>query len=355
MGWPYREINELDDSTLDTLYTISLEDYGALVSDWLINQQWSSLQNLEIDSANFVQALTTKSLDYERNFAFAYGKQTGIGTNSPWELKRDCITIDGFSQVYEIPAGREVNEVLWCTPPSIGGGSLGGSMGGEGSTFSAGTAGWVYGGVPAQAILPTYGLMLSAQDSLQRRRVLQSEMSYKIVGGPNGTKQLFLYPIPGSGDEIRRRSGKHLAGSLVWYWYYETNSKGRKKCLEMNEDIIHLPDEVPLAETPWAKMNQMTKTRVRKFLTAHAHLWLGKARGAYKGELAAFGDGQAKSMDYEMFLADGAKLMDEVTKEIVDSLEKLRPVNMMEERARTSEALNKTLSYQPHKVPFYMF
>lgn len=357
LGFPYRDIDELDDDTLDTLFSIAIEDYGSLVQDWAINQQWSNLQGAEIDATNFVQAFTTKSLDYERNFAFAYGKQTGIGTNSPWELKRDSIEIISGQQVYEIPAGREVNEVLWCTPPVIGSGSVGAGSGGGGEvdTFSAGTAGWSYGGQMATAILPTYGLMLSAQDASQKRKLLQSEMSYKIVGGANGTKNLFLYPIPGSRDEIRGRMGKNHTGSLVWYWYYDTNSMGRDKCLEMNQDIILLPDEAPLANTPWSRLNNVGRTRVRKILSAHASLTLGKIRGTYKGELAAFGDGQAKSMDYGMFMAEGKQLMEDVSKEIMASLEKLRAVTVMRERAEISEALNKTLSYQPHRVPFKLF
>ena len=351
LGAPYRDIDELDDGALETLFSIAMEDYGSMIQDWAINQQWSNLQGAEVDTTNFVEAFTTKSLDYERNFAFAYGKQTGIGTNSPWELKRDSIEIISGQQVYEIPAGREVNEVLWCTPPVIGSGFAGGEI----DTFSAGTAGWSYGGTQATAILPTYGLMLSAQDTNQKRKLMQSEMSYKIVGGADGKKNLFLYPVPGSRDEIRGRMGKNHTGSLVWYWYYDTNSKGRKKCLEMNEDIIQLPDEAPLQNTPWSRLNTVGKTRVRKLLAAHASLALGKIRGTYKGELAAFGDGQAKSMDYEMFLAEGKQLMQDTTKEIMDSLEKLRAVNVMEERARVSEALNKTLSYQPHRTPFRLF
>ena len=123
----------------------------------------------------------------------------------------------------------------------------------------------------------------------------------------------------------------------------------------MNKDIIHLPDEAPLANTPWSHLNNIGRTRVRKILSAHASLTLGKIRGTYKGELAAFGDGQAKSMDYEMFLAEGKQLMEETTKEITASLDKLRAVTMMQERAQISEALNKTLSFQPHRVPFKLF
>ena len=41
--------------------------------------------------------------------------------------------------------------------------------------------------------------------------------------------------------------GKHYTGRKVWYWYYDTNGKTdeeRDKCLEQNNDIVKLPEEL---------------------------------------------------------------------------------------------------------------
>ena len=42
----------------------------------------------------------------------------GLQTRGPWELQKDYVLIEEDKQVYEIPAGREINEILWFTPNS---------------------------------------------------------------------------------------------------------------------------------------------------------------------------------------------------------------------------------------------
>jgi hypothetical protein len=48
----------------------------------------------------------------------AYSKIVGLQTNGDAVLKKDFITLVPNQQIYEIPAGREVNELLWFTPAS---------------------------------------------------------------------------------------------------------------------------------------------------------------------------------------------------------------------------------------------
>jgi hypothetical protein len=155
------------------------------------------MQGLNIDSADITLALTTKTMDFEASFAASYSKQFGVGNTkfSTWELKKDYITISSHTQVYFIPEGREVNEVLWMTPPNVS------DMGGVNDGYwNFGPTGWIVGGFNMQALLPSYNLMLFAQDRQQKRKLLQSELTYRIAPGPNKTKMLFLYPMPGSND-----------------------------------------------------------------------------------------------------------------------------------------------------------
>jgi hypothetical protein len=63
-------------------------------------------------------ALSVRSLDYVNQYTYAYSKQVGHQTNGPWELK-DFVELENGRQVYTIPANREVNEVLWITPPAM--------------------------------------------------------------------------------------------------------------------------------------------------------------------------------------------------------------------------------------------
>lgn len=347
MGYPVRQYTELQDAVLDSLFRMSLEEYTAMINSWLIEQQWGSLQGSEIDSANFVYALTTKTLDWEHSFTYAYSKQLGIGGDGPWELKKDYVEVQANTQVYSIPAGREINEVLWNTPPVIGHGSLGAS------DWVAGPNGWQFNGLDASAMLPAFGILLSAQDRAQKRRILMSEMSYRVTAGPNKTKLLHLYPMPGSQDEMPSGGSRHHVGSRVWYFYYDTNTLGRKKCLEMNDDIIKLPDDVPLQKMHWDKINVIAQTRIRKILTAKANTFIGKIRGTFKGEMSGLNDSPI-TMDYEMFLTEGKELMTTVTEEVMKSLEKISNATLMAERADIAENLNRILSKQAVITQFMM-
>lgn len=349
MGYPIRKYNELSDPAMDSLFRMALDEYTAIIHTWLVEQQWGSLQGAEIDSANFVYALTTKTLDWENSFTHAYTKQTGIGGDGPWELKKDYITVSANTQVYSIPAGREINEVLWSTPPVVGSsGALGPNE------WIPGQYGWQYAGMDAGAMLPSFGLLLSAQDRLQKRRILMSEFSYRITSGPKKTKLLHLYPMPGSSDEMPSRNGRHLDGSRVWYFYYDTNTLGRKKCLEQNADIVKLPDDVPLQKMHWDDMNVIAQTRIRKLLTSKANNYIGKIRGTYKGEMSGLDDNSTISMDYEMFLTEAKELLQSVVEETTKSLEKLSNANQMRERAEIAENLNRVLKFVPLTNQFMM-
>lgn len=353
MGEPGRRFEELTDDVLKTQLELAMEDYWSVVYDWLIGQQWGNLQGQEVNTTNFVLAFTNRSLDYTHQFTAAYGKQTGIGSLSEWELKKDYVEIEAGKQVYVIPAGREVNEVLWHTPPVLGGGSVGnpGSL-----PWLAQAGGWAFGGEQAGAILPTYSTLLFAQDRLQRNRVNMSEHTYKLTGGPKGTKHLHLYPVPGSNQEIPGREGRHEPGAYVWYWYYDTNEQGRDKCAEANEDIMHLPDEVPLEQFNWGKMNMLSRTRVRKLLVRNVARYLGMVLGLYKGELPSASTARPTiNIDYQMFL-DLAKTNDEaVLKEIYESLEKITSLSMLKRQAEEAQALNQVLKFQPPRKPFIMY
>jgi hypothetical protein len=229
LGYPLRPF-EIENEMMDSYLEMVIEDYSALLNDWLIHQQWVSIEGLSTENSDFFSAFTIKSTDYMESFTYAYSKQVGLGTNAPaapgWELKRDFIVTSAHTQHYVIPANREVNEVLWETPPEIDQGLV------DPFTLNAwspGMHGWSYLGRPAMYVQPTFSTLLTAQDRRMKQRVLQSILTYRITGLEDGRKLLHLYPIPGSREEINNRWGKHYAGRKVWYWYYDTNKQGRDK------------------------------------------------------------------------------------------------------------------------------
>ncbi len=349
IGGPVRKIIEFDNKSFDVFLRMSIQEYSSFINNWLIENNYVNIQGLSVDSADITLALTTKTLDFETSFAAAYSKQHGVGNTqfSKYELKKDFITVSAHTQVYTIPEGREINEVLWSTPPNIG---L--SSGGFGGPWSQGLYGWTTGqGIGLQAMLPAYNILLNSQDRKQKSKILQSELTYRVAPGQSGTKLLFLYPIPGSGDEISGQFGRHYEGARVYYFYYETNSRGRKKCLEENNDIVKTPNDVPISKLKYMQLNESSKLRVREILVIKFLEYLAINRGKFTGDILGPNDKNIK-LDYQ-FLQDRAdKEKERVYGLIENMLKKLSYAEMMEDRARIAESLNTVLKYQTSRTQF---
>lgn len=348
LGYPIRPF-ELKDEMMDSYLEMVVEDYSAIVNSWLIQQQWVGLEGLSKESGDFLAAFSNKSNHYMETFTYAYSKQVGLGTNAPasseWELKRDFIVTEEHTQHYVIPAGREVNEVLWETPPSINAGVADPfAM----NAWSPGLTGWSYLGRPAMYVQPTFSTLLSAQDRRMKQRVLQSTLTYRITGLATGEKMLHLYPVPNSRHEIGGAWGKHYAGRKVWYWYYDTNSN-RDKCLEENSDIIRLPSDPPTQVLQWSNLNDVARQQIRNLLIAKVKMIIGGIRGFYSGELGVAE--KALTMDYRHLLDEGTKLKEDTEKLILDQLTQLTQVQLTENRAKIAQNVNVERGFQPPKFP----
>ena len=349
LGYPQRPF-ELEDEQMDSFLEMVIEDYSALVNSWLIQQQWIGLEGMDKSSGDFLAAFTTKPNTYMETFTYAYSRQVGLGTNAPaapgWELKRDFIITQAHTQHYLIPKDREINEVLWETPPEIDGGLVDPFAL---NAWSPGMVGWAYLGRPAMYVQPTYSTLLTAQDRRMKQRVLQSILTYRITGLASGEKILHLYPAPGSRDEIRGVWGSHYAGRKVWYWYYDTSKDGRDKCLEDNNDIVKLPSDPPAKILEWGKMNDIAHQQLRNLLLAMVKMTIGSVRGFYSGELGV--TEKALTMDYRHLLEEGTKLKEDTEKIILDQLAYITQENLTKIRAEIAENVNKERGYQPPMFP----
>ena len=349
LGYPLRPF-EITDEMMVSYLEMVVEDYSSLVNSWLIQQQWVSLDGMSKETGDFLSAFTNKSNQYMESFTYAYSRQVGLGTNAPaaegWELKRDYIVCSAHTQHYLIPAGRELNEVLWETPPSIDGGLVDPfAM----NAWSAGLMGMSYLGRPAMYVQPTFSTLLAAQDRRMKQRVLQSTLTYRVTGLATGEKILHLYPVPGDRHEIAGTWGKHYDGRKVWYWYYDTNPANRDKCLEENDDVIKLPSDPPTKTLDWNKMNDVAHQQIRNFLIAKVKIVLGGIRGFYTGELGV--TDKQLTMDYRHLLEEGLKLKEDTEKILMDQLAYLSQENMVKVRADIAENVNKERGFQPPQFP----
>ena len=118
LGAPIRKV-ELDDVQLNTLFKVCVSDYVSEIQNWLTESKWMNLYAKNISTLDLTHALTTFSLDYETQFSYAYSKQVGLQQRGPYELKKDYFLLETGKQVYQIPAKREINRILWLTPPSL--------------------------------------------------------------------------------------------------------------------------------------------------------------------------------------------------------------------------------------------
>jgi hypothetical protein len=348
LGAPIRSV-ELEDEMMDSLLELSIQDYAQHVNDWLIEAQWSSLNGLNLDEQSLTRAFTTRSMDWETQYTYAYSKIVGLQAGGDYVLKKDYIDLVANQQIYEIPAGREINEILWFSrseldaayfDPFMGGfGGFGGIGLGGGAGFSQmGTTGNYF-------ITPAFDILLRMADIQMKRRIITGDLTYRITALPEGKKALHLMNVPG---------GKFDFGNIayqkykVWYWYYDTFD--RDDCLAKNPDVVRLPSDVPIDEMRWDELNSPAKTWVRRWFTAYCKETLAKVRGKYSGSL--------KTPDSELTLewqSLNTEAKDEKTmlwEELKTRLERLRPEKQMEQKALQAENLNKALKFRAFTSPY---
>jgi len=342
LGAPLRSI-ELEDEQMDSLLELSIGDDSQYIQDWLIESQWTSIYGMDLDTQSLANAFITRSLDWETQYTYAYSKIVGLQAGGPWVLKKDYFDLVPNQQIYEIPAGREINELLWFTRPELdsayfdpfmgGFGGMGGIGLGGGAGFSQlGTTGNYF-------ITPAFDILLRMQDINLKRRIISGDLTYRITALPEGKKAVMLYNVPG---------GKFDFGNItnnqhrVWYWYYDTFD--RDDCLAENPDVVKLPSDVTIDNLRWAELNAPAQTWVRRWFTAYVKETLGRVRGKYSGDLKT-PDSELK-MDYDSLLTESKDEKSKLMEELQQRLERLRPDKQMEIQANLAEQLNKSLQYR---------
>jgi hypothetical protein len=355
LGAPLRSV-ELEDEMMDTLLEYSIDDYTQYVQDWLTESQWTSLYNLNLDTQSLSRAFVTKSLDFETRYTYAYSKIVGLQAGGDWVIKKDYVQLVPNQQIYEIPAGREVNEVLWFTPSTLNTTmfGVGGFAGvGEGTGLGGGGGLAQIGNMAGSYYLtPAFDMLLRMQEVNIQRRIFAGDLTYYITALPDGKKALHLLNTPGGKFDF---GNAELAKGQVWYWYYDTSQGDRDKCLADNPDIVLLPSDVPFNKISWYKLNNPAQIWVRRWFTAYCKETLARVRGKFSGNLKA-PDGDL-TMDYTS-LSTEAK--DEKTK-LIDELigpegrlTRLRPEKIMEREALLAENLNKQLKFRAMPRQIYV-
>ena len=349
LGAPLRGV-EITDEMMDSLMELSIQDYAQYVNDWLIEAQWTSLYGLNLDEQSVTRAFITRSLDWETQYTYAYSKIVGLQAGGDSVLKKDFITLVPGQQIYEVPAGREINELLWFSRAELDAAFFDPFMGGFGGFGGVGLGGGAgfsqMGSQGNYFITPAFDMLLRMQDINIKRRIISGDLTYRITALPEGKKAVHLMNVPG---------GKFDFGNIqynqyvVWYWYYETDD--RETCLAENPDLVRLPSDIPIDEMLWDELNNPAQTWVRRWFTAYVKESLGRVRGKYLGNLKT-PDSEIQ-MEYDSLLTESKDEKSKLIEELTQRLERLRPDKMMERQANEAENLNKSLQYRAFPRQFY--
>lgn len=353
LGAPVRKV-ELTDEQLCDLLDIAQHNYSERVQNFIIESNWASFYGKtglsSMTNQDWAWALSVRTLDMSKEFSYYFSKEVGLQQRGPWELKKDFFEIEPGRQVYVIPAGREINKVLYITNPTTDpalfanyggitagfGGSVIGQLGLGGGAAFAGMAGAGFGGLYA---MPLYDVALVAADMKEKNKFLGCDLVYKVTAGPNGTHLIHLESVPGGRFEKMGGFGRRHP-MFCWYTYYDTSNASADECddlLKNNGDTLLSPDQVPLSDMDFAYLNTPSKTIVRQLLVGEAAETLGLIRGKFSGQINMINS--PLTMDYNMLITMGQKEKDAAIQALTERLTRLSPWEMMKNQADLVENL----------------
>lgn len=360
-------IVQLEDEQLCDLLEIAIGDYAEKVQNWVIETQWLNIQNkntFQFQNANeLAYAMTVRTMNWSKDYSYWFSREVGLQQRGNYELKKDFFQVEKGKQVYVIPAGREINRVMYITPSTTKAALYGnwgtldtGIGGGFGQLANAG----YMGGMTGFYIGNVYDTILMASDLKYKNSLLRGDLAYQVTAGPEGTHLVHLLSVPGSPNMVGGIAAddtwgwNKYASCYVWYTYYDVsnaNEDGIEQCrLENKDDIIITPDQVPLDKMRYELMNNPSQQIIRRLLVAEAKILLGIIRGTYSGAVKI--PEAEMQMDYNMLLEQGKSEKETVLNELKERLDRMTPWNLMEKQSTMNDQLIKVLKNKP--LGFYV-
>lgn len=360
LGSPIRAV-QLEDEQLCDLLDVAIGDYAEKVQNWVIETQWLNMQNTSTiqfqNASELAYAMTVRTMNWSRDFSYWFSREVGLQQRGSYELKKDFFKVEKGKQVYVIPAGREINKVMYITPSTTKA-ALYGNLG----TLDTGIGGGFgqYGnmgngmGITGFYVGSAYDTALMSVDLKYKNSLLRGDLAYKVTAGPEGTHLVHLLSVPGSPNMVGGIAAddtwgwNRYANCYVWYTYYDISGAddGGELCrLENKDDVIITPDQVPLEKMRYELMNNPTQQIVRRLLVAEAKILLGIIRGTYSGAVKI--PEAELQMDYNMLLEQGKAEKETVLNELKERLDRMTPWNLMEKQATMNDQLIKVLKNKP--------
>ena len=360
LGAPIRAV-QLEDNQLCDLLEVAIGDYAEKVQNFVIESQWLNLmgnKTLLTNPSEVAYALTVRTMDWSRDYSYWFSREVGLQQRGSYELKKDFFQVERGKQVYIIPAGREINKVMYVTPSTTKA-ALYGNLG----TLDTGIGGGFgqYGnmgngmGITGFYVGSAYDTSLMAADLKYKNGLLRGDLAYKVTAGPNGTHLVHLMSVPGSPNMVGGIAAddtwgwNRYASCYVWYTYYDVEGASDDditQCMIDNkDDVLITPDQVPMSKMRFELMNNPTQQTVRQLLVAEAMITLGIIRGTYSGNVKI--PEAEMTMDYNMLLELGKTEKEKALTELKERLERMLPWNLMKNQADLQDSLMKVLQNKP--------
>lgn len=350
---------EIVDSQLETCFAESIEEYSSYINQWALENRMAEMLGLNTDT-DFTLKFVANSLYFEKAFAKSYSEQLGLGANGTRELKKDGITLTAGTQDYFIPAGREVNEILWFTPSFI---NLFGLDPFANTNIAFSEFGASFAGHTLYHVMPVFDTILTAQAAEMRNRVRGSEYSYMLRPGPDGTKRLTLFPIPrpnngNSSPSLGIGGGAGTPGTLFYFYYDKENIYGNPEFSGTTANIgltgftgignglVSGPADAKLDFLPWDQINSKAKRWIKRYAEALAKEILGRnIRGKFSGTLPI--PGAELTLNANELASEARDDKSALKEELKNELENLSFTKILEDRASMQESINRSLGFGP--------
>jgi hypothetical protein len=364
LGAPVLSV-ELTDSQLCMFMKYCIADYRKTVQNWLIESQWPTLAGKNILSNSEVEwALTMRTFDYSKDYANYFSKNVGLQQTGSWEMKKDYFTVEKGKQSYLVPAGREINQVLYVTPNTTSAalyataGGLMGGFAGLGMAQMGATAGaWGAAGIGGFPVPAAYDITLLSSDLNYKQKLFGGELVYKVTAGPEGTHIIHLLSTPGHNRTSFDFGGVGmggvfgLAGCEVWYTYYDTTPENAEECRKKNKSVLLTPEQVPVNEISYDYFNEAARQTVAELMLAKSKQTIAYIRGKYSGSVKI--QDAEMNLDYSMLAEHGREEYKNVIEELRERLARLMPDKIMEREASIAESNLKIVSQTPMGI--YVF
>lgn len=363
---------ELTDEQIEECICMAIEEYSSYINNWVMQNRLGEMLGLpsEID---FTMKYVSNSLYFEKAYVQAYSEQQGMGVNGVRELKTAAITLSAGTQDYIVPAGREINDVLWFTPSFI---NLYGLDPFANTNIAFSEFGASFAGHTLYHVMPVFDTILTAQAAELRNRVRGSEYSYIIKPGANGTKVIKLFPIPSPNNSNSSPSfgiggGVGTPGTLFYYYYDKENlygnplysgstanpgwtgySQTQVDAGYQGNGLVSNPADAQLNFISYNQLNSVSQRWVKRFALALAKEILGLGiRGKFNGQLPI--PGAELTLNKDDLINTGRDDQEKLMTELKEQLAELNYDKIMEKRAAIQEAINKNLGYGPTGI--YVF